>query len=179
MSRILVLGEGATDRGTIEAIGKKLKIRVRFLQMRGNKPDKLKTFIEVESEYDKYIILKDLHQSSEEKIREKFNSIRKTLHADLRSKVKLSIAKRAIESWFLADLQALERALNCRIDTQIQNPEKVQYPDKKINELLKKSGKTYLKNERIAAKIVEELDLEKVTSKSVSFKSFLKNLCDP
>jgi len=42
MSKILVLVEGATERGAVSALAKRLKAKVRAAPMNGNNPQKLR-----------------------------------------------------------------------------------------------------------------------------------------
>jgi len=180
MNKILVLGEGNTEKGVINAIAKRLNLKIRFLRMRGNKPEKLCTFIRTEREYDKYIILKDLKPyGKEEVVKRKIDNVRSKLDERTKNKVKHVIVKQEIEAWFLADPQALERAFNCKIERRIVNPEEVDEPEKELNNLLRKCGKTYYKSEQVASRITMEMNLEEVANKSNSFNTFLKNLYDP
>jgi len=129
--------------------------------------------------YDKFIVLKDLKPHGEENIRRKFNAIRRNLHADIRDKVKLAIAKQTIEAWFLADLEALERVFNCEIEETIENPEEIQDPEEELDNLLRKHGERYYKGEQVAKRIMEELNLDKASSKLDSLKNFLGDIHDP
>jgi len=178
MSKVLVLVEGVTEKGAVSAIAKKLKVQVRTALMNGNNPEKLRGFIRT-TKYDKFIVLKDLKPYGEENIRRKFNDIRRNLRADIRDRIKLAIAKQTTEAWFLADPEALERTFNCKIETAIENPEDIQDPVEELDKLLRKCGKRYIKGEQVAKKIIEELNLEKATSKLDSLKIFLKNIQDP
>lgn len=178
MTKVLVLAEGVTERGAVSAIATKLKAQIRTALMNGNRPEKLRGFIST-TRYDKYIVLKDLKPHGERNIRTKYNIVRRNLDAHLRARVGLSIVKQATEAWFLADLEALERTFNCKIERTIENPEDVQDPEEELDNLLKRCGKRYLKGEQIARRIMEELNLEKASTKCISLRTFLDSIRDP
>lgn len=62
--KVLVVVEGESDRGVVSAIAGKLGVAVRIIKMRGNRLDKAVRLIRQYSDYDKAIVLKDLHCST-------------------------------------------------------------------------------------------------------------------
>jgi len=177
---ILVLTEGPTDRGAIRSVAKRLGIKVRVSLMLGNRVEKLKgTIIGLAAYHDKFIVLKDLHTYQEDAINRRYGAVLKELDTYLKKKARLVIVRHAIEAWFLADINALNRTFNCRIEREIPNPEGIKDPAKKLNEILEGYGKRYYKSEEIGKKIMMEADLDKIAEKSSSFKRFLNYLTDP
>lgn len=178
MGEILVLVEGETDKGVITAIKEKLGISMEVRLMRGNRLKKIKGWIRTHR-CKKYIVIKDLERLSEETIRSKFNRILKSLDAHLRDKVKLVIVKPMIEAWFLADLKAIENVYDCILVERIENPEEIADPIEKLNELLRKCHKKYVKGQVIAKNIVENMNIGRAVKKATSLRDFIKTINDP
>jgi len=180
MSDILIMSEGVTDRGAIKTVAKRLRIRTRFVLMHGNQLRKIKGVVEVNSsKYDKFIVLKDLHTHREENIRKWYNAARRDLSAELRDRLTFVIVKHAIEAWFLADTDALNATYDCSINKEIFNPEDFPNPSEELENLLRKHGKSYIKSEESAARIMQEADLQKISDKAPSFRRLIDLLKDP
>jgi len=174
---VIVFCEGDTDVGAIKAVSKRLRVRVRPRRMVGNRPEKVARICRaLAQEYDKFIILKDLHRYKEETIKRIRKDVLRVVHFD--KKIFFLIIRHAIESWFLADADALSRVYNCRV-TEISDPEEIENPADELGRLLGKHGKKYIKSEWVSKRIMDEADLQKVSKKSASFKKFLKYLTDP
>ncbi len=162
----LVLVEGITDKGVIDAIGEKLGIQVKTLLMRGNNPSKAIRIIKarlVEKEYDKVIILKDLHKLPENKVMEHLNKIAKNVQE---LKVQGIIVRKAIESWILAGMG-------------VNNPEEIDDPAETLNTYMMRRGKRYIKSYKAAKELVMEINLEKAAKTAKSLNSFIETLKDP
>lgn len=180
MSKALVLVEGETDYGVVTTLMRRLRSSSKARRMRGNRIEKLLGFINsLGGDYDKFIIMKDLHRYRRTKILERFNRLRKQLSRAERRRTKLVIVKKAIESWLLADPSAISKAFGCRRKIVINNPEEVENPVEVLDSILKKSGKRYFKGRAIASKIAEELDPETAAKRSKSFEDFYGCLQDP
>ena len=176
---MVVFCEGDTDVGAIRAVAKKLRVRVRPRRMIGNRPEKIaRTCRALAQRYDKFIVLKDLHRYREETIKRIYRDTLRFADASLGKEINFLIVRHAIEAWFLADADALSRIYNCRV-TEIPDPEEIENPAEELGRLLEKYGKRYIKSERISERIMNEADLQKVSKKSLSFKTFLKYLVDP
>lgn len=177
---ILVLSEGMTERGAIRSIANELRIRVRVNPMHGNRLEKLTGTIRAHATgYDKFIVLKDLHTYQEDTLRRRYNDVLRALDTHFRERTKFLIVRHAIEAWFLADINALNRTYNCRIEGEITNPEEIEDPAEELTRLLERYGKKYIKSEKAGARIMEEADLDKVSEKAPSFRTFLNYLMDP
>ena len=180
MTKALILVEGETDIGVTRAIMRKLGFHGSVRRMRGNRIEKVRGFLRsLEKNYDKFIVLKDLERYEEVDIHQRFNAIQKSLTSSQKKKTKLVIVKRAIESWLLADPNAIKRAFGCKKTANINKPESVTNPTKELDNILRRCGKKYLKGSSIAPRIAEELDLRSAMKKSKSLGNFCKSLRDP
>jgi len=175
----VVFCEGDTDVGAVRAIAKKLHVRARPRRMVGNRPKKIaRTCRALAHRYDKFIVLKDLHKYQEGTIKRIYRETLGFVDSYFDKKIKFLIIRHAIEAWFLADADALSRIYNCRVN-EIPNPEEIENPAEELERLLEKYGKKYIKSERISERIMKEADLQKISKKSFSFRTFLKYLKDP
>jgi hypothetical protein len=105
LSNILIIVEGSTDRAFIDSIAEKLNISCKVICMRGNKPEKVNSWLETWRKtygFCKVIILKNTHRGDIDtsyligkimKIANQFKDI----------KVHIIQVKRSIESWILAE----------------------------------------------------------------------------
>jgi hypothetical protein len=177
---ILVLCEGVTDRGAIKSVAKRLDLKVRVNLMHGNRLDKLiGTSRVLAAAYDKFIVLKDLHTYQEDTIRRRYRATLRALAAHLIGRIRFLTVRHAIEAWFLADINTLNRVYNCRIEREIMNPEEIEDPAERLTRLLERYGKRYIKSEKAGERIMKEADLQKVSEKAPSFRTFLNYLMDP
>jgi len=175
----IVLCEGDTDVGAIKAVAKRLHVRARPRRMIGNRPEKIARICKALAQnYDKFIILKDLHRYREERIEKIRGEILGFVDAQTSTKINFIIVRHAIEAWFLADTDALSKVYNCKVP-EISDPEEIENPAEKLGRLLEKHGKKYIKSERISKRIMDEADLQKVSRKCPSFEKLLEYLMDP
>lgn len=170
--------EGPTDRGAIKSVARRFRVKINTDLMYGNRVERLKGLIRSRY-FDKYVIVKDLHRRKEESIRRTYNRVVRGVNSRYRNNIGLVIVKHEIEAWFLADIEALNRVYNCRINEEIRNPEDIPNPAEELDNLLRRYGKEYIKSESTASKIMEEVDLEKISEKAPSFRRFLDYLNDP
>ena len=63
--KVLVIVEGPSDKGFIEGLLQKLKIKGKVIIMKGNRPSKAIRYTKHYSDYDKIILLKDFEKRSE------------------------------------------------------------------------------------------------------------------
>ena len=175
----IVLCEGDTDVGAIKAVAERLHVRARPRRMIGNRPEKIaRTCRVLAQNYDKFIILKDLHRYREEAIERIRRKILGSVDAQTSTRIFFLIVRHAIEAWFLADADALSRVYNCRVP-EISDPEEIENPAEELGRLLERHGKKYIKSERISKRIMDESDLQKVSNKCPSFEKLLEYLSDP
>ena len=163
----LVVVEGVSDKGVVEAIAKKLGVNIEVHLMRGNNPDKaariINSTLEV-NQYSKVVILKDQHRYPEDKIKELLNKALSKVNHPRKYGV---IVKKAIEAWILAGLG-------------VNSPEDINEPDNYLNEILKREGRGYyVKSLRRAKELMMNADLSQATSRSPSLRKFINVLRDP
>jgi len=173
---ILVLVEGSSDCGVVETFAKKLGRGIEVRVMRGNRKEKIIRLIKTYKDYDKAIVLKDLHTSKEENIKRILNEIKKNT-SELGIKVHGIIVRRAIEAWILSDPESLSRYLN--INISIGDSEDIIDPANLLDNYLKRINRRYVKNREIAKQLAELVNLNKATMRSRSLKEFIDILKDP
>ena len=116
----LVLTEGPSDRGVVEAIAELLNVPVRVLVMRGNRLQKAIRAIRAQvlsHEYSKVIVLKDLHKRREIDVEASLAKLPPTV-AGVRV-LPIAVGK-AIEAWLLADSEGPSQLL--RVSISVADP---------------------------------------------------------
>jgi len=179
MKRILVLVEGPSDKGFVEDILKRLGLKPRVIVMRGNRPEKAVNHIKAQKgSYDKAVILKDLHEREETVVKRLLERIYSKLKetGEETSKIRCVVVRRAIESWFLADPEALEKTLGCRVN--VGDPEEISDPSQYLNQELEKHGKHYIKSMEISRRIARKINIEIARRRSKSFNEFIETVTD-
>ncbi len=183
MRKALIIIEGPSDKGFVEEIAKRLNVMSKVIIMRGNRPDKIARYVRAyHKDYDKIIILKDLHRHNESviddltvRVRQIFRQVPEAL-----DKLRIIKVRRALEAWFLADSRALGEVFDCRVNVDVGNPEALEDPAEYLNEKLRRTcGKEYVKNEMISREFARVMDVEAVMRKSSSFRDFVRALEDP
>lgn len=166
MNSSLIIVEGLTDKGFIEGIAEKLQTPCKVHPIRGNKPDKVRRLLQVfAGEFDKAIILKDLHRGDRETIT-LVNKLKREIRKleNIIPPTQIIVIKRSIESWILAGL--------C-----INNPEEIPDPEEELKKLMQKRGKHYIKSSEVYKRLAkEEVDIKKASVKSETFKDFVELL---
>jgi hypothetical protein len=173
--RILIIVEGQSDKGFLEAVLKRLNVEFKILQQRGNRPEKAARMIKAESErsyFDKIIVVKDLHKLEIDLIDEHLNEIKRLLPQDLRSRTKTLIVRRSIESWILCGFRELKKELD-------RNPEELDDPEAVLKELLQRKGRQYFKSWGKAFHMGKEVDIEEIRANCRTFDQFLSLMRDP
>ncbi len=164
MNSTLIIVEGLTDRGFVEGIVEKLQVKCKVHPMRGNRPEKVSRLLKaLTGEFDKAIILKDLHRAGRDTtalINKITRKVRQLESQILQSQV--IAVKRSVESWILAGLS-------------VNNPEEIINPEGELRELMQKRGKQYIKSPEIYKRLAkEEVDIKKAIEKSETFKNFVE-----
>ena len=165
MTHTLIIVEGLTDKGFIEGIAEKLQKPCKVHPMRGNKPEKVRRILASDREFEKAIILKDLHRG-EQQTTKLIDEIKREIKKlkNLQNRIHTIIVKRSVESWILAGL--------C-----VNNPEETPNPEEELKRLMQKRGKCFIKSLEVYKRLAKEgIDLNKALTKSASFKEFLDAL---
>lgn len=165
MTNTLVIVEGKTDKGFIEGIAEKLQKLCKVRPMRGNKPEKIRRILKASYDFEKAIILKDLHRG-EQQTTKLINDIKREIKRLENQKpcTQIIVVRRCIESWILAGL--------C-----VNNPEEIPNPEDELKRLMQKRGKHFMKSPEVYKQIAkEEMDIEKAKAKSKTFKEFINSL---
>ena len=154
--------------------------RVRVFPMRGNKVEKLAGWVlAFYSRYARFVVLKDLESYEESVIRERFQEALRRVEAELGSAgpdVRLVIVRRAVESWLLADPDAIEAVIGCKLGSRIrrslERPEQIDKPKGLLAHLARRCGRIY--NPGLSARIAASLDLNLARKRAPSLDDFLK-----
>lgn len=152
----------------VKKIAEKLGIHVEIRVGKGRErlKTKLEAYAGLLADCEKIIALVDSHCSDPAEVERSFGII---------SNVQLCLVVHAIESWLLADRDALIRILrNSQLKTP-PNPESFCKPEEELDNLFEKHGKRYIKG-RDEKEIAEFMELETVTRKCPSFANFRTSL---
>jgi hypothetical protein len=169
-----VIVEGESDEKVIREITQKLGVPAKIRRSRRGatiqNPRKTGSYVvDLLSDCEKVVILKDSHCSDphekEEKLRERLQEEGLLVDGDLH----VCIVVHAIESWLLADEEAIGDYLSSKV-REIHNPENECKPEEVLDELFKRYGKVYLKGGDAPGELARRLNLEKVSHKCPSFK---------
>jgi hypothetical protein len=161
--------EGTSDEKIVREICKKLSMRSEIRIMDGNDLRKAKGLSDQlhSRGCQKVILLKDSKEHEPLETRRRFKE------AGLEQSAELCFAVREIESWLLADEQALEDYLKIEVK-EIHNPEEILEPAKFLKGVFKKGRKTYWKGGQVPRELARRLHLGKVREKCSSFREFEK-----
>ena len=124
----------------------------------------------------KVIILADANCNLEGE-RERLVGVYNSLSKELRGSVHICIAVHELESWLLADEDALSKFLGRDIKVKaIANPEEIHNAKKYLGEIFQKAGKKYLPS--MAKEIASLADVDKIIEKIPSFVDFRNKALD-
>lgn len=164
--------EGSSDKKVIEEICKKIHVKPEIRHKRpggGISPGKSESYAKdllYKKSCKKVIILKDSHCSDPAEVE------RKTIEKiKFNENVKICIVVHAIESWLLADEEAIGDYLKSKVK-EIHNPENACKPEEILDEIFKENNREYLKGGEDPREIAKRLRLEKVIKKCPSFIKF-------
>ncbi|MBS7250509.1 MAG: DUF4276 family protein [Candidatus Freyarchaeota archaeon] len=118
---------------------------------------------------EKVIILPDAHCNPQRE-KERVSKVYSNLPQELKGRVKICVIVHEIESWLLADENSLSQHL--KFDSKIAHPEEICNAKEYLEQIFKKSGKTYLTS--MAKEIATQIDINKVSQKCPSFKNFIE-----
>jgi len=168
--------EGPSDEKVVEEICQKLQILQKIKKMRkAMNPRKVKAFADflLDQNCENVIILKDSHCSDPENIEKNLRDrlIEESLRDKIDREVRICIVVHAIESWLLADEEAIGDYLRSKVKG-IHNPENECQPEDVLDGIFKKNNREYLKGGEAPREIAKRLSLEKVAKKCPSFIKF-------
>lgn len=161
--------EGPSDEKVVKEICRKLTIRAEPRLMRGGyNPRRSQALSKMllSGGCDKVIVLKGSHSSDPLRVRREIESKQR-----FTEKVRLCIVVHAIESWLIADENAIGDYLGIRIE-KIGDPETCCKPEELLEKIFEKKGREYYKNGRDPAEIAKGLSLSEVAEKCASFREF-------
>ena len=153
----------------IKEIGKKLGIKPIIRRQRGRiNVRKASAFAEeLLRSCEKVIILGDA-DCDERRERERLQRIYEHLPEGLRERVHICIIVHELESWLLADENAISRVLGKNVKP-VENPEKIHNAKEYLEGLFEKGDK---KQHLLAEEIAKHVDVEKLKEKCASFADF-------
>ncbi len=175
-----VIVEGESDEKVIREITHKLGVNAEIRRSkRGAKiqsPTKTKSYVlDLLHDCDTIIILKDSHCSDPEEIESNFGNRLRELGLSIDGTISVCIVVHAIESWLLADEEAIGDYLSTTIK-EIHNPENACKPEEILDEIFKENNREYLKGGEDPREIAKRLRLERVIKKCPSFIKFKRVL---
>lgn len=171
-----IIVEGESDEKVIREITNKLGVNAKIRRSkRGAKiqsPKKTKSYVlDLLYDCDKVVILKDSHCSDPYEKERNLEEGLKELEVSFNGSIQICIVVHAIESWRLADEEAIGDYLTSAVK-EIKNPEDECEPDKVLDEIFKKNGRVYLKGGVAPGEIAKRLSLEQLIKKCPSFIKF-------
>jgi uncharacterized alpha-E superfamily protein len=151
---IYVVVEGPSDEGFIKGIAKRIGVtEVKIHRMRGNRPDKLRSFVNALYTEGKVIVLKDEHWNP---------SLVDSVERELRGLAKVIRVRCSVESWILIGLCA-------------EQSERCENPVRRLKEFLEaRRRRVAIKSEALYERLAEEIDIEKLKKYSNGFREFLE-----
>jgi len=167
----IILEEPSADP-FVKKIAEKLGIRVKTIVSKGRErmKKKLDAYASLLSkDCQKILALVDSHCSDSESVERNF------VLPQIRTNVSICVVVHAIESWLLADPQAIARRIrSSRLRTH-PNPEALCKPEEELDRIFELHGKKYLKG-RDAEKIAEFVRPRILARKCPSFERFRDSL---
>ena len=153
----------------IEEISKKLGVKPIIRRQRGRiSVKKASAFAkELLRSCEKVIILGDA-DCDERRERERLQRIYEHLPEGLRRSVHICIIVHELESWLLADENAISRVLGKNVKP-VKNPESIHDAKEYLEGLFEKGGK---KQHLLAEEIAKHVNVEKLKEKCASFADF-------
>ncbi|MCW7075409.1 MAG: DUF4276 family protein [Candidatus Methanospirare jalkutatii] len=154
----------------IKEIGKKLDVKPIIRRQRGRiNVRKASAFAEeLLVNCEKVIILGDA-DCNEEGERERLQRIYEHLPEGLRRRVHICIIVHELESWLLADENAISKRLGKNVRA-VPNPESIHDAKEYLEELFEEAGEKYLT--KFGGEIAKHVDVEKLREKCASFADF-------
>lgn len=169
---VRVLCEGISDRDSLKEIFKKEDIRKKVIKF-NSKPRLLKKvnkYIHANDEIvDIFIIVVDSHCTDPSVT---YNEVHRRIEPFNIEKVRIHIIKHALETWFLAEENAIKERFGINFRT-ISNPETICKPDETLKELLRRAGIIKYQKSIHAKAISKMLNIENLRNKSENFSSFI------
>lgn len=156
----------------VKEICRKISINPEVRRQRGRISVRKASSYAKELLYDceKVIILADAHCNPEGE-KKRLGEVYNLLPDALRGCVQICIVVHELESWLLADEDALSRFLGRDVKVKaIANPEEIHDAKDYLDAIFKKAGKTYLT--RMAKEIACSTNVDKIAKKSSSFADF-------
>lgn len=154
----------------IKEISKKLGVKPIIRRQRGRiNVRKASAFAEeLLRSCEKVIILGDA-DCNEEGERERLQRIYGLLPEGLRERVHICIVVHELESWLLADENAISRVLGKNVKP-VENPESIHDAKEYLEELFEEVGEKYLT--KFGGEIAKHVNVEKLREKCASFADF-------
>ena len=154
----------------IKEISKKLGVKPIIRRQRGRiSVKKASAFAEeLLRSCEKVIILGDA-DCNEEGERERLQRIYEHLPEGLRRRVHICIIVHELESWLLADENAISKRLGKNVRA-VPNPESIHDAKEHLEELFEEAGEKYLT--KFGGEIAKHVNVEKLREKCASFADF-------
>jgi len=174
--RLTILTEGPSDEEAVKEIKGKLGISAKVTNARGRSSllAKLDRYVNFHSlACDRLVVLIDSNCDDPEEVKTEALS---RLQPDT-PRPNMCIAVTELESWFLADPEAIEKGMNLGRVNCPGNPEEIHDAKERLDEITSPIGKRYHPTAH-APSIARHLDIEKVSNACPSFKEFVDNLTD-
>jgi 5S rRNA maturation endonuclease (ribonuclease M5) len=166
-NRLGCIVEGPDDRDVLTRILQKLGLpcEIRNARGSGNLKRKLNSYIDLlrSSSCKKIIILRDMDCQDHKALSREFAGY-------VTKDTKFCLAVHELETWLLADHNALSEVIHRRI-RPISNPENIHDAKSKMKEIFQKSERTYIPS-RDLPEIAEHLNLSVVRGKCASYRRF-------
>lgn len=173
MSLGIVVEEVSMDQ-FVKVVAKRLNIRIDTVDAkgRGNLNRKLDDYVDLHPNCRKVIVLVDSHCCpNPSAVKSQFTPRASSL------RVHVCVVVHALESWLLADSQALARRFRVSRIRTPPNPESLCQPEKELERLFQIHGKIYLKR-RDPPLIANDMRINIMARRCPSFGRFINLLQD-
>ncbi len=172
--RVGLVVEGPDDEEVIKKIFEKLhrlQPRVRIARGNGNLRRKIEAYqkLLLGRNCNKIIVLKDLDSAN-------LSELQNEINPKLLRNAKFCVAVQSIESWILADNQALTEVIGHTI-RPIYTPEDIGDPKDEIRRIFRQHGKQYIPK-RDLPELASKIRLSVVRKRCPSFKRFEESIRD-
>jgi len=174
---IRILCEGISDRDSLRELLSKENLNKKIIKFdsRSRLLKKVNQYIRnYQGIVDVFLIIIDSHCTDPSII---YDKVHQSIERPNRGKVRIHIIEHALESWFLAENNAIKQRFGINF-SPISNPQTICKPDEVLQDLLRGAGILKYKKAIHAKAISKEIQTEDLKNKSENYRSFINLLLE-